>query len=179
MVQWNNPEENKNASNYFRINQHRLQLANIGLEIIKKDGTVFKVEDVKNIRQTLNMWTGEIHSQFTVDDVPVEVITYADQDKDAIGVKINSPLMQEGKISIRIRLPYPTGNWADMGNNFTDSNKHVSSVEQKKNLILFGHILDSTEYFIGFKCSSQANIKTVQQHYYLIAPVATREFEFG
>jgi hypothetical protein len=179
MVQWNNPEQNKNASNYFRINQHRLQLANIGLEIIKKDGTVFKMEDVKNIRQSLNMWTGEIHSQFTVDDVPVEVVTYGDQDKDAIGIKINSTLMQEGKISIRVRLPYPTGNWADMGNNFADSNKHVSSVEQKKNMALFGHILDTTVYYIGFKWGGQANINTVQQHYYLITPVATKQFEFG
>ena len=34
-VQQNSPEQNKNASNYFRQNLHRLQLANIGLEIVK------------------------------------------------------------------------------------------------------------------------------------------------
>jgi hypothetical protein len=179
MVQWNNPEQNKNASNYFRQNLHRLQLANIGLEIIKKDGTVFKIEDVKNIQQTLNMWTGAIHSQFTVDDVPVEVITYCHQDNDAIGVKINSALIQEGKISIRVRLPYPTGNWADMGNNFSDSNKHISSFTQSKNMALITHKLDTTEYFIGLKWDRQVKIKTVQQHYYLITPVATNQFEFG
>jgi len=178
MVQWNSPEQNKNASNYFRINEHRLQLANIGLEIIKKDGTVFKIEDVKNIRQTLNMWTGEIHSQFTIDDVPVEVITYCHQSNDAIGVKINSVLIEKGKISIRIRLPYPTGGWADMGNNFADDNKHVSSFSQSNNTALISHKLDTTEYFIGMKWNSKVEVKTVQQHYYLITPVATKEFEW-
>jgi hypothetical protein len=46
-VQLNNPEKNKNTSNYFRQNLHRLQLGNIGLEIIKKDGSIFIMEDVR------------------------------------------------------------------------------------------------------------------------------------
>src|SRR5688500_8262421 len=33
-VQWKEPERNKNAADFFRKNPHRLQLANIGLEII-------------------------------------------------------------------------------------------------------------------------------------------------
>jgi hypothetical protein len=36
MVQWNSPERNKNVANWFRENPHRLQLGNIGLELIKK-----------------------------------------------------------------------------------------------------------------------------------------------
>ncbi|MGC4104320.1 hypothetical protein [Ferruginibacter sp.] len=123
MVQWNSPEQNKNACNYFRQNLHRLQLANIGLEITKKDGTIFKIEDVKDIDQQLNMWTGEIHSKFTVDGAPVEVITYCHQQDDMIGVKINSGLIKERRINIRIRLPYPTGGWADMNTNFADEEK--------------------------------------------------------
>src|SRR5262245_36149520 len=41
MVQWNSPERNKDAANYYRQNLHRLQLGTVGLEIIKKDGTVY------------------------------------------------------------------------------------------------------------------------------------------
>jgi hypothetical protein len=36
MGQWNSPERNKNVANWFRENPHRLQLGNIGLELIKK-----------------------------------------------------------------------------------------------------------------------------------------------
>ena len=49
---------------------------------------------------------------------------------DAIGVKINSPLLEKGKIKLRIRLPYPTGGWGDMGNNFTNDDKHQSSLNE-------------------------------------------------
>ncbi|MES2890692.1 MAG: hypothetical protein V4725_01735, partial [Bacteroidota bacterium] len=78
-VQWNSPPEHKNASDYFRQNLHRLQLANIGLEITKKDGSLYAISDLQDIRQTLDMWTGEIHSTFKVEQVPVTVITYGSE----------------------------------------------------------------------------------------------------
>ena len=59
-VQLKEPERGKNAVNWFRQNPHRLQLGNIGLEITKNDGTLAAIEDIKDIHQTLNMWTGEI-----------------------------------------------------------------------------------------------------------------------
>ena len=177
-VQWNNPEQNKEASNYYRANLHRLQLANIGLEITKKDGSIFKMEDVKNIDQTLNMWTGEIHSKFTIEEVPVEVIIYCHQQQDAIGIKINSPLLKEGKIKIRIRLPYPTGGWADMGNNYGDDEKHQSRlVEHSHNSANIIHLLDTTAYNIRLRWTGAAQASKKQAHYFLITPTQTNSFE--
>jgi hypothetical protein len=179
-VQWNNPELNKEASNYYRANLHRLQLANIGLEITKKDGTLYSVDDVKNIHQTLNLWTGEIHSAFTVDDVPVEVITYCHQQQDAIGVKINSALLKSGKIKVRIHLPYPTGGWADMGNNFTDDDKHQSKlVESSHNTAIITHQLDTTQYQLNLHWSGTASTSTKQAHYFILAPTQNNSFEFS
>lgn len=178
-VQWTSPEQNKEASNYFRANLHRLQLANIGLEITKKDGSIFKVEDVKNIDQTLNMWTGEIHSKFTLEDVPVEVITYCHQQQDAIGVKINSALLQTGKIKVRIRLPFPTAGWADMGNTFTDDNRHQSRlIESSHQSAVITHQLDTTAYKLQLRWSGQANTSTKQAHYFLLTPTQSSSFEF-
>ena len=171
MVQWNNPEQNKNASNYFRQNLHRLHLANIGLEITKTDGSLYKPEDVKNIRQTLNMWTGEIHSKFTVDDVPVEVITYGHQQQDAIGIKINSPLLEKGKIKIRLRLPYPTGGWSDMGNNFKEDEKHQSELrESSHHSASITHLLDTTAYRLSLQWNGRADIRKKQAHYFTLSP---------
>ncbi len=48
----------KKAVEYFRVNQHRLQLGNIGLEIKKKDGSLATADDIKNINQQLDLWTG-------------------------------------------------------------------------------------------------------------------------
>lgn len=65
-VQWNSPDANKAASNYYRENLHRLQLGNIGFDITKKDGNPAGMKDIQAINQTLDMWTGEIHSYFRV-----------------------------------------------------------------------------------------------------------------
>ncbi|MBP6023391.1 hypothetical protein [Ferruginibacter sp.] len=178
-VQQNSSEQNKNASNYFRQNLHRLQLANIGLEIVKANGKSYTLTDVKNIRQTLNMYTGEIDSKFTVDDIPIEVITYCHQQQDGIGVKIKSPYLKTGKIRVRIQLPYPTGGWADVGNNFTDDDKHMSAFSQVSvNSAFIQHQLDTTSYNIGVQWKGNATPGKILNHYYVLTPSADTSFEF-
>ena len=38
-VQWDSPKRNKDAANWFRQNVHRLQLGNLGLLLLHKDGS--------------------------------------------------------------------------------------------------------------------------------------------
>jgi hypothetical protein len=71
-VQPKEPERAKKAVEYFRVNPHRLQLGNIGLEIKKKDGSLATANDIRNINQQLDLWTGIITSSFTVENVPVK-----------------------------------------------------------------------------------------------------------
>src|SRR6185436_6019659 len=92
-VQPKEPERARKAVEYFRVNPHRLQLGNIGLEIKKKDGSLATVNDIKNIEQVLDLWTGIITSSFTVEDVPVKVTTVCHQQKDILGFKIESSLV--------------------------------------------------------------------------------------
>ncbi|MCH5597361.1 hypothetical protein [Niabella ginsengisoli] len=174
------PEINKKTADYFRENEHRLHLANIGLEITKNNGSLASLADIKNIQQSLDMWDGSISSSFTVEGVPVKVITYGHQQQDAIAVKINSPLMLKGRISIRVRLPYPTGSWDDRGNNWTSENKHQSTIVNKQaNASTIKHVLDTTHYFIQSLWSSKATFKEKQPHYFLITPTNTNDFEYS
>ena len=78
-VQPKEPERAKKAVEYFRVNPHRLQLGNIGLEIKKKDGSLATADDIKNINQQLDLWTGIIASSFSVEGVPVKVSTVCHQ----------------------------------------------------------------------------------------------------
>ncbi|MBC7889470.1 MAG: hypothetical protein H7Z13_16455 [Ferruginibacter sp.] len=177
-VQWNGPEQNKNAANYYRQNLHRLQLGNIGLEIIKKDGSLYTLDDVKNIHQALNMWTGEIRSKFTVENIPVEVITFCHQQQDAVAVKVNSILIREKRFSVRLRLPYPTGNWADMGDNWESENKHQSVIVSKNsNNAVIQHGLDTTNYFISTQWNGSATLTEKAAHYFTITPTSANSFE--
>jgi protein-glucosylgalactosylhydroxylysine glucosidase len=177
-VQLKEPERKKNAVNWFRQNPHRLQLGNIGFDIVKKDRSAATISDIQNIYQTLNMWTGEIHSTFTIENVPVDVITYCHQQQNAIAVKINSPLLKEGRLQVRIRFPYPTGDWADMGNNFTNETRHRSSIISQNNSgALLQHQLDSTIYYVAAQWKGTATMKEKADHYFLILPTQENNFE--
>ena len=114
-TQLKTPERVKDAVNWFRQNPHLLQLGNLGFEIIKKDGTLAQPKDIQSISQVLNLWTGEIESSFAVEGIPVKVQTLSHQDKDAIGVKVQSDLLKKGRLKIRLKIPYPTGDWDDTG----------------------------------------------------------------
>lgn len=177
-VQWSTPERNKNASNYFRQSVHRLQLGNIGFELTKKDGTLATIEDIHDIHQELDMWTGGIKSHFTVEGIPVDVITYAHQSQDAIAVQVRSALIADGRLSVRIRLPYPTGNFDDIGDNWTNDNKHQSAITGNTgNNAVITHTLDTTTYFIHTVWNGKALLKEKAKHYFLLTPSGSNVFE--
>jgi hypothetical protein len=179
-VQLKEPERKKNAVNWFRQNPHRLQLGNIGFEITKTDGNLAGLYDIQNIHQTLDMWTGEVHSYFTVENVPVDVITYCHQRDDVIAVKVNSPLLAKARIAIRIRLPYPTGEWSDMGDNWKNSGKHHSSFSQSsaRSAIILHHI-DTTTYSLHLDWNGNATLKQKLDHYFIVTPADKAEFELN
>ncbi|MEO9032886.1 MAG: hypothetical protein ABI285_06550 [Ginsengibacter sp.] len=179
-VQLKLPERTGEAVEWFRQNPHRLQLGNIGFDIIKKNGSLATLNDIKNIHQTLDLWTGQIHSGFTVEDISVDVVTVCHQERDAIAFKVISPLLKEQRLHIRLRFPYPTAEWADMGNNFTNDDNHISKVILKKNnAALFEHTIDTTNYYVAAKWKEKSDIKRISPHYYNIIPDTTDSFEIA
>jgi hypothetical protein len=160
------------AVDYFRENPHRLQLGNIGLELKKHDGTAATLSDLKDVRQELVLWTGEIKSHFTLEGTPVDVSTFARPDTDEIAVKINSPLIREHRLKIRLRFPYPTNAFADNGDNWTHPEAHASRIiSSTATNAVFEHVLDTTLYFVK-ALFTNATVTNVGAHHYVIAPAA-------
>jgi hypothetical protein len=179
-VQRNEPGKEREASNYFRENLHRLQLGNIGFDILKKDGTAFAVSDLKNIQQELDLWKGEIRSRFTVDGVLVDVLTYAHPDKDNIAVKVNSPLLKEGRLRIRIRFPYPLRAFSDMGTFYQEAGHATAITQSKPQSATISHQLDTTEYFVNMAWSEAAAITAKGNHEFALVPGnSSGEFRFS
>lgn len=180
-VQVKDTDRKKNAANWFRQNPHRLQLGNIGFAILKKDGSEAGINDIKNIQQSLNMYTGEIISKFTVDDVPVEVYTMCHQQQDAIAVKIISPLLQQQRIKLKLQFPYPTDSFKDVATNYSHADKHVSGFSQPyPKSVVFLHEMDATKYRVAINSKSSMSITQKQKHDFLIKPDTYQgnEFEF-
>ena len=176
-VQPKEPERAKKAVEYFRVNPHRLQLGNIGLEITKNDGSLATSTDIKNINQQLDVFTGIITSKFTVDNYPVTISTVCHQQQDALAFKIESPLCGLNRIAIKIRFPYPNGQFKDVGNNFTKEDAHQSILKTSLNSATIQRKIDTTNYAVDISWSAKGFVKKIQSHYFLIQP-ATKSNAF-
>lgn len=170
-VQVKEPERARRAADWFRQNPHRLQLGNIGFELRKKDGSLAGLADIRNIRQELNLWTGEIHSHFTIEEEPVDVSTVCHGNDDAIAAKIQSPLLTEGRLKINVFFPYPTGAWADEGISTTNAHEHRTTITlSHSNGAVLTRQLDTTRYYVGFHWSGTAMITETAKHRFIVTP---------
>ncbi|HEV9035851.1 MAG TPA: glycoside hydrolase family 2 TIM barrel-domain containing protein, partial [Puia sp.] len=173
-IQLKNP-----AVDWFRANPHRLQLGNIGFELRKQDGSLAGPGDLQDIRQELVLWTGEIRSHFTLEGIPVDVSTVAHPDFDEVAFRVNSPLIRTGRLKVRIRLPYPTGAFADGGDDWDHADRHRSFlVNSGDKGAEISHQLDSTTYDLQMDWSG-GTIAEHQPHYFLVTPAVADSFSMG
>jgi hypothetical protein len=179
-VQLNSPDRNKAATNWFRQNPHRLQLGLLGFDLIKKNGQPATINDIADIRQELDLWTGQIKSHITMEGIPVDVVTYCHAEFDIIGASVQSPLIKEGRLKIKLRFPYPTGDWADEGANWKDNDRHQSwIVFNEPQSLVIQHQLDLGNNFAQLNWSGKAVVEEKQAHYFIITPGADKnQFSF-
>ena len=179
-VQRKEPEGSVGAVNYYRENPHRFHLANLGLELFKKNGEKVKPEDLQNINQELNLWTGEIESSFEIEGVPVNVYTTVHQEEDVVGVKVESELIRDERLQIRLRIPFPTGEWEDLATKWEGKNSYTSQLSREDNKANIHHEMDSINYNIGLQWEGNAEIQEKEEHYFILKPSKDQvEFEFA
>lgn len=183
-VQIKEPERNKKAVEYFRVNQHRLQLGNIGIELIKKDGQKAKISDLTNINQKIDLWTGIITSEFSLEGIPVKVWTASFQNSDKIGVKIESDLISKNKLKVFARYPSPTGQFLDDAAFYGNENDHSSKIISSQSTQgLIQHKLQNTDYYTQFNFT-EGKLSESGKHYFVYEPSSKNKtvelcFEFS
>ena len=99
------------VATWLRSNPHRLDLGQIRLRLTKQDGLPADIEDLTNTTQMLNLWTGLLNSQFVFDGRPVSVRTVCHPERDILAVKVASPLLEQGRLSVSLAFPYGSTDW--------------------------------------------------------------------
>ena len=126
------------ATNWYRINPHRLHLGVIGFGGIGEG-------DLSDIDQTLDMWNGVIRSSFLAGGKRYEVLTSCDPERDLVAASVCA----EEPVTIRFRFPYPTGGHSDDACDWSKDDLHSTDiVEQGDGVAVLRHTLDGTVYYV-------------------------------
>ena len=158
------------ATEYFRVNPHRLQLGNVGLELHLASGQLAGVQDIQNINQTIDLWTGLIHSTFSVEGETVEVFTAAGQTADQVAVKVSSSLISKGRLKVFVRYPFPSGKFLDDAAYYGNPDDHQTKlIVNSKEQGVISHKLSGTNYFTGLNFST-GQLTEQNKHYFVYTP---------
>ncbi len=154
---------------WLRANPHRLHLGQIGFVLKHADGSPATTNDLKDIRQRLDLWNGELSSHFQFDGEPVDVETVCDPKLDAVAVHVKSPLVKSGRLAIQIHFPYGTGETMTADWSQPDAHETVFS-QDKNNTGHFARKLDNDNYSVDAKWSAGASITNTAKHQFEILP---------
>jgi hypothetical protein len=137
---------------WMRENPHRLHLGRIALELKKQDGSRATPADLKNCRQTLDLWTGVLESRFELEGEPVRVQTCCHADIDAVAVRIESPLLTW---RVEPVLSFPYGSPEIAMADWAKPDRHTTKLAAHGDCrVYIERHLDGTDYFAAVEWSN-------------------------
>ena len=159
----------KLATEYFRVNPHRLNLGAIGLELTDAQGQGIGIGQLTDLHQQLQLWDGQIVSSFKADGQPVHVTTFCMPHADQLVSCIQSNLLKNGQAKISVRFPYPTGKHADDASDWNQPERHQSRIVwQDSHAACMEHQIDTTTYYLLLSWEGEARLSQTAPHHYTL-----------
>ena len=162
---------------WLRENPHRLHLGRIGFELKRSDSLPAMPDDLKNIRQTLDLWSGLLESRFDFEGQPVHVLTCVHPELDLLAVRVESPLLASGRLQVRLAFPYgsPEMDMVDWEQPDRHSTKLTRLNEHRAD---FARKLDGDEYHASLAWSPDAMFGQTSTHEFALLSGNTDTLEF-
>ncbi|KAK0199765.1 Six-hairpin glycosidase-like protein [Desarmillaria ectypa] len=118
---------------WLSANPNRVNLGRVGLVFRSTEGEVLNVTEsnLTDIHQELDLWTGTITSGFSFGGESITVTTTCAQDRDTIGVSIESALLSDGQLGVFVDYPWNDGSlWfsAPFVGNWNAPANHTTSI---------------------------------------------------
>lgn len=170
LVQFRENGRDAAAANYFRENPQRLQLGVIRLILVKSDGTVAKITDIQMPQHHLDLWEGGISSNFSIEGVPVKVEVFCHQQFDLISARIQSPLIEKGRLKVEWLFPYAVPKDKHSGYDFASAEKHQSKLERiDPQSVKILRRLGSDHYRVKIHWEEEAKIVMTEKHHFVLS----------
>lgn len=173
--------EHPEISDWLRGNPHRIQLGRIGFILLKADGSAAKEEDLTEVRQETELWSGILKSRFSLDGEEVSVRTACHPKRDLISVRVHSELLRQGRIGIFIELPYAKDKeFEPFIGDYEAPERHFSDLTEKDERHgTITHTMDDTRYEIDLAWAGEAEWGLVapERHRYELMVVSGDSFD--
>jgi hypothetical protein len=164
------PPEWRAAADYLYANPSRLNLGRLGLVLKYADGREARLENLKDIHQKLDLWTGELSSHFSFDDEPVDVSTCCHPDRDMVAVQIHSALVADGRLSVLLAFPYGAASFNGNGADWNRPTAHQTVMTRRGDLRAdFARTLDNDRYYAAVAWRKGNRLAAEGPHRFLLA----------
>ncbi len=154
-------EGNEAVYHWLRENPHRLNLARIGLLY---QGEEIAPEKILEIHQELDLYTGILNSEFTLDGISCSVKSACAPNQDTLAFSIDSKHLTDASLSVVFDFPY--GSPAISASDFSKSEAHQTKLIVTEDGCVFERILDRDSYICRVFTDKGCVIKELAPHRY-------------
>ncbi|PBK66054.1 hypothetical protein ARMSODRAFT_977740 [Armillaria solidipes] len=142
---------------WLTANPNRVNLGRVGLVFRSVEGEVLNMTEsnLTDIHQELDLWIGTITSRFSYGGEPIAVITTCAQDRDTIGISIESALLSDGQLGVFVDYPWNDGSSsfsAPFVGNWNAPANHTTSIstDDDGHRAEITHTLDEASFITSF-----------------------------
>ena len=162
--------EQPELSRWLAVNPHRLNLGRVGLSLTLSNGQSARIEDLRNARQELDLWSGIITSRFEIEQSPVYVQTVCHPSLDAIAVRIESPLVRSGRLEVFIHFPYGDNRvMAPHVGDWDHEYLHETQIRAREpNRADFDRAMDGDRYHCALSWDGKGEVRQSVRHHYVL-----------
>lgn len=169
------------AGDWLRKNPRIQPLGQLALDYTKADGSPLAPEDIQKPEQTLDLWRGVISSRFELEGKPVKVTTVCHPLLDLIAVRIESGLVANGRLGVRLAFPRgydpavkntPALDWSSDGHSTKEWERHP-------NRALLQREIGDTRYVVSLDWQDDCRLTNARpQQFSLKAASTNRTMNF-
>jgi hypothetical protein len=166
------------AGRWLRRNPHDVPLGILGLQVVREEGgAAIEPPDLSAVSQGLDLWSGVITSRYTLDDEAVTVTTVAHPRLDVVAVRLESALVTEGRLGVR--LAFPRGHDLSRKNtpalDWSRAGSHTTRLERVgADQVRFHRQIGTTRYEAGLAWGGAATLSETAPHVFELLPEGGR-----
>jgi hypothetical protein len=151
--------------NWLRENPHRLNLGRLALVL---DGAPLARHDISRIEQKLQLWDGTLECRFDLQNHPVRVVTCCHPTRDAVAVRVESPLVFSARVAVELSFPY--GSPAMNASDWSSGDKHQTALSTNgPDTATVHRQLDANSYWVQLHWAGNSRVEPHGTHRIVLA----------